>query len=91
MRSALLSLGLAAFAVAAPRPQDLDFEAIEAAPDPALMGPPVELAAQEVVYDPAAASASATAEVTTLPTVLARRDVVVKRGVNDPCAPQPDG
>lgn len=92
MRSTLISLTFVAFVVASPRPQSLDLKAVEAAPDPALKGPPVEAVEQTGIYDSKAAAASATA-VAALPSRVARREVEVirKRGVNDPCAPQPDG
>lgn len=92
MRSTLLNLALAAFAVASPRPQSLDLQAIEAVPDPTLKGPPVAAVEQTSVYDPKAAVASATA-VAALPSRVARREVeaVQKRDLNDPCAPQPSG
>lgn len=94
MRSTLISLAFVAFAAASPRPQSLDLKAIEAAPDPTLKGPPVGAVEQTTVYDPKAAAASATA-VAALPSRVARRDFEVgtiqKRGVNDPCAPQPSG
>ncbi|KAI9785603.1 MAG: hypothetical protein M1816_000349 [Peltula sp. TS41687] len=92
MRSTLVSLAFAAFAAASPRPQSLDIKAVQAAPDPTILGPPVGAVQQTIVYNAEAAAASAT-EVAALPTRVARRwvTVVQKRDVNDACAPQPSG
>ncbi|KAI9847680.1 MAG: hypothetical protein M1837_001928 [Sclerophora amabilis] len=89
MRSVVLVSALAAFAVAAPAPQQIDFAEIEDAPDPVFSGPGDSSVATRIAYDPVAAKKSATAEVFADP--LTKRESVEKRGANDPCGKQPDG
>lgn len=92
MRSACLVAALAGLAYAAPKPapQNINFEEIESADAPTLTGPPVDAVSQPVSYNENAAKASAVAEVTDDLSSPSKRGLA-KRGVNDPCAPQPDG
>ena len=83
MRHAIILSALAALAAAVPKPQDIDYAAVEDAPKPAITGPAPSAVAEDVPVDISAAAASASASV--------QADPLTKRGVNDPCAPQPDG
>ncbi|KAI9821235.1 MAG: hypothetical protein M1827_003970 [Pycnora praestabilis] len=86
MRSAVIISLLATLAAASPRPQDIDFDAIDAAAAPTIVGPPVAAVSQAQVFDPTSASVAAAAAITEAP--LSKRQAL---GVNDPCGPQPDG
>jgi hypothetical protein len=81
MKSVLILGALAALSAAAPTPQEIDLDGVAAILVPNV-GPPVNAVSQPDAYDAAAATSSAAASITT---VTAK----VKRGVNDPCAPQP--
>lgn len=73
---------LIALAAAAPRPQDIDFAAVDAIPDPTYSIVP-GLQSEVISYNPTAARSSAAAEITTDP--LTERDLTrVKRGACDP-------
>ncbi len=56
-----------------------------------MTGPTVEAVSQPVSYDEPAAKASAAAAVLDDLSLLPSKRGVAKRGVNDPCSPQPDG
>ncbi|KAL8960618.1 MAG: hypothetical protein Q9193_002712 [Seirophora villosa] len=90
MRSACLMACLAGFAYAAPAPQNINFDEIESSNAPVLTGPPVEAVSQPVSYNEVDAKASAAAAVTEELASPSKRGLT-KRGVNDPCSPQPDG
>ncbi|KAK4985647.1 hypothetical protein LTR50_005847 [Elasticomyces elasticus] len=95
MRQSILLPALAGLAFAAPRPQGIDFSAIDSAPVAALVGPPATVASQNptTIYNALAAASSVAAAVSTAPvasivaTTKRRRQI----DVNAACAPQPDG
>ncbi|KZF25400.1 hypothetical protein L228DRAFT_265869 [Xylona heveae TC161] len=93
MRKALIAAALLhGLARAAPHPQDIDFDAVDSAPSATVTGPPITAVEQPVTYNPTTASQSAAAAVTASP--LAKRwefGLFERDGVNDDCAPQPDG
>jgi hypothetical protein len=65
MRSTLIVSAFAALALAAPRPQDIDFDEVDATPDPTIYTPPTNVTVDVVDIQPAsAASAVASAAVT---------------------------
>jgi len=69
MRSTLIVSAFAAFALAAPRPQDIDFDGVDSTPDPTVYTPPTNVTVDEVAIQPAsAASAIASAAVTDVAT-----------------------
>lgn len=80
----MLVSAFAALAAAAPRPQAIDFGAVNEAEPATLTGPPPTAVSQDA-YNSAQASAAAAADMSS--------DPLVKRqlGVNDPCGVQPDG
>ncbi|KAI9851590.1 MAG: hypothetical protein M1838_003302 [Thelocarpon superellum] len=82
MRSVYVLCAFAALATAAPKPQNIDFDAIKSAPSPTVTGPPIDASAQTI--SPNLASASSIAAHPTTPSMD-------KRGVNDPCGIQPAG
>ncbi|KAL8940416.1 MAG: hypothetical protein Q9211_002281 [Gyalolechia sp. 1 TL-2023] len=88
MRSACLVAALAGLAYAVP--QNINFEEIDSADALRLTGPPIDAVSQPVSYNGKAAKASAAAEVTEDLSSPSKRGLG-KRGVNDPCSPQPDG
>ncbi|KAL8949790.1 MAG: hypothetical protein Q9222_004133 [Ikaeria aurantiellina] len=90
MRSTCLVAALAGLAYAAPAPQLINFEEVETADFPTVTGPAPEAANQPISYNEPAAKASAAASVTDDLTSPSKRGLA-RRGVNDPCAPQPDG
>ncbi|KAI4190007.1 MAG: hypothetical protein LQ346_005005 [Caloplaca aetnensis] len=92
MRSTCLVAALAglAYAVPSPAPQDINFLEIEAEDAPTVTGPTVEAVSQPVSYNEPAAKASAAAAVLDDLSSPSKRGLA-KRGVNDPCSPQPDG
>ncbi|KAL8903155.1 MAG: hypothetical protein Q9171_007497 [Xanthocarpia ochracea] len=90
MRSTCLVAALAGLAYAAPRPQSINFEELDAAEVPAVTGPAPEALVEPVTYSEQVAKAEAAAEVTEELSSPAKRGLVA-RGVNDPCSPQPAG
>lgn len=99
MRSTLIISAFAVLAVAAPRPQDIEFDQVDAAPDPTIYTPPTNVTVDDVEIQPASvASAIASAAVTdvastTDPTqkrdLLELTDLIGKRDAD--CAVQPAG
>ncbi|KAL8738547.1 MAG: hypothetical protein Q9190_007986 [Brigantiaea leucoxantha] len=90
MRSACLLAALAGLAYAAPAPQNMNFDEIDSSDPPAVVGPPPEAVTQPITYDADKEKAAAAASVTEDLSSPSKRSLS-KRGVNDPCAPQPDG
>ncbi|KAI9861299.1 MAG: hypothetical protein M1824_002506 [Vezdaea acicularis] len=88
--TAFVLSAFAALAAAAPRaaPQDLDYDAIDAMATPTATGPPVGVASDSVPVNTQSMAALASASILADPTYRIKRDVE-KRGVNDPCSPQP--
>ncbi|KAL8678941.1 MAG: hypothetical protein Q9186_004757 [Xanthomendoza sp. 1 TL-2023] len=89
MRSTCLVAALAGLAYAAP--QFINFEEIDSADAPLVTGPAPEAVSEPVTYNEKEAKADAIAQVTEELSTPAKRSLVVGRGVNDPCSPQPDG
>ncbi len=88
MRTALLIGAFAALAIAAPRPQEIEFDLVDAAPDAEPIDP--DLAPSSVVIQPsAAASTLAVAQITDVATTYSKRDMVVKR--DGDCHAEPAG
>lgn len=72
MRAALLLPALLGSCLAAPRPQDIDIDAVEAAPDPVFVTPAVAVASQTLsVAAESAVAKSAAADISTDPAVPA--------------------
>lgn len=65
MRSTTIVSAFAALALAAPRPQDIEWDQVDAAADPEIFTPPTDVTVDTVAIQPAAAaSAVASAAVT---------------------------
>ena len=80
MRSALIISLLSALSIAAPRPQDLNFDEIDAAPDAVVVSPPTNVTVDNVATQPAAvASAIAAAAVSDVATTD-KRDLEERDG-----------
>ena len=98
MRSAFIISAFAALALAAPRPQDIEFDQVDAAPNPIVVAAPVDVAEQTVSIQPLAAITTfADASVTDVAsTTDQKRDFLgvarslSKRGDGD-CSAQPAG
>jgi len=86
MRYAIILPVLAGLALALPRPQEMDIDAIEALPEPSILGPEPSATQQIVPYKSAAVVAAAVAAVTDASTPA---DPVKKRQAS--CALQSDG
>ena len=65
----------------------------QAVPSPSIVGPDVTAVSQTAVFQtaPAAASASAAAVADPISDAVSTKRDLESRGVNDACAPQPDG
>src|SRR5882757_4839005 len=88
MRPTLVVSAFAALALAAPRPQDIVFNEVDATPDPTIYTPPTNVTVDTVVIQPAsAASAVASAAVTDVASTSdpTKRDVM---GVVDKLKPR---
>lgn len=80
MRSSILLTLLPALALAAPYPQEIDLDAVDAAPDPVIVTPAVDVVAQTATAAPVAQQTeSAAAAIATDPaassTSASKRDV----------------
>lgn len=93
MRSTLIISTLAALALAAPRPQDIEFDQVDAAPDPVIVTPPVDGSSETVSVQPSAAiSTIAAAAVTDTASANDKRDFLEFLGKRDgDCSAQPKG
>jgi hypothetical protein len=93
MRSTLIVSAFAALAFAAPRPQDIEFDQVDAAPDPVIFTPPVDGTSSSVAIQPSSAIAAvADASVTDTATPNDKRDFLGFLGKRDGnCAVQPQG
>jgi hypothetical protein len=99
MRSTLIVSAFAALAIAAPRPQDIEWDQVDASPDPEIYTPPTNVTVDTVAIQPAsAASAIASAAVTDVASttdlsqkrdILKVADLLGKRDAD--CAVQPAG
>jgi ribonuclease PH len=97
MRSAFIVSAFAALALAAPRPQDIEFDQVDASPDPIVVAVPVDVAEQTVTLQPlAAVTTTADASVTDVASTEQKRDFLgvarslSKRHDGD-CSAQPAG
>jgi hypothetical protein len=80
MRSTLIVSAFAALALAAPRPQDIDFTGVDSTPDPDVYSAPTNVTSEEVAIQPASAalaiaSAAVTDVATTSDPVQEKRDL----------------
>ncbi|KAH0365382.1 ubiquitin carboxyl-terminal hydrolase, partial [Aureobasidium melanogenum] len=94
MRSSILLVLLPSLALAAPYPQDIDLDAVDAAPDPVIVTPAVDVVAQTATAAPIAQQTeSAAAAIATDPatgsTSASKRDLLETR--DGSCAKQPKG
>jgi len=95
MRYTLIVSAFAALALAAPRPQDIDFEQVDAAPEADPVSPPIDVSVDVVAVQPvAAATALAAASVTEVATAE-KRDFLEVAGLlekrNAECAAETPG
>lgn len=94
MRSAIIISALTALALAAPRPQDIEFDQVDAAPDVDLVTPPVIGTTDSVVIQPSSAAISIGADAVT-DVATTKRDLLRQRGSfgkrDGNCAVQPAG
>ncbi|KAK5999469.1 hypothetical protein QM012_005470 [Aureobasidium pullulans] len=94
MRSSILFALLPSIALAAPYPQDIDLDAVEAAPDPVIVTPAVDVVAQTATAAPIAQQTeSAAAAIATAPAATSnsasKRDLLEAR--DGTCAKQAKG
>ncbi|PQE04650.1 Galactose oxidase protein [Rutstroemia sp. NJR-2017a BBW] len=92
MRSTIIATVLIALVAAAPRPQSIDLNTIDALPDAAVVKPPVAVESDTPSIQPSAAATSIAAAVVT--STAQRRnflDVIGAKQKRDACAVQPDG
>ena len=91
MRSAIIVSAFVALAAAAPRPQEIEFDLVDAAPDAVPVVPPINVTSDDVEVAPvASAVAAAVADVTSVATTqkrdfldlassLSRRDIACEK------------
>ncbi|KAF8853106.1 hypothetical protein BDZ45DRAFT_629581 [Acephala macrosclerotiorum] len=93
MRSAFVVSAFAALALAAPHPQAIEFDLVDAAPDPVVSAAPFIGSAETVTLQPpAAVSTIADSSVTDTPTANDKRDFLEVLGKRDgDCSAQPAG
>lgn len=99
MRSTLIVSAFAALALAAPRPQDIDFDEVDATPDPTIYTPPTNVTVDVVEIQPASAAlAVASAAVTDVASTTdptEKRDIMEVADMLKPrttdCGALPDG
>ncbi len=98
MRICFLIPAFAALVLAAPRPQDTEYDGVDQAPDADDVTPPVNIPTDVVPTQPAAAAATiAEASITDVYSTKGRRDFldvsygIRKRGEDGDCAIQPYG
>jgi hypothetical protein len=93
MRSTIIAAAtLVVLAAAAPRPQSIDLNTIDALPDAKVVKPPVAVESDTPSIQPSAAATSLAAAVVT--STAQKRDFLGVRGVKGKrgsCAVQPDG
>lgn len=91
MRTAILISALLGLAAAIPRPQDApDWVEVDDAEPPAATGPQEGAVSEPVTYNDSAEAQEA-AQQTNATLADPAKHKKIKRGVNDDCAPQPDG
>lgn len=90
MRSTIIVSAFAALALAAPRPQQIEFDQVDAAEDPVLVSAPSDVSFDIVdVLSVDAAKAQAAASVTDVASTVEKRDMLFKR--DGDCKPEPAG
>jgi len=97
MRSTLIVSAFAVLALAAPRPQDIEFDLVDAAPDAEVVTPPTDVTSDTVEVQPVSqAVAIGATSVTDTTSTTQKRDFLEvaknlsKRGDGD-CSPEPAG
>ena len=96
MRSAIIVSAFAALAIAAPRPQEIEFDQVEAVPDTNPVVPPTDVTVDNVDVAPKAeVVAAAEAAVTEVATTSKRAFLDGRDGLSERddviCKPQPAG
>ena len=97
MRSTFIVSAFAALALAAPRPQDTEWDQVDAAADPEIFTPPTDVVVDTVYIQPAAAASTvASAAVTEVAsTTSQKRDMLevvdLLSARNTDCAPETPG
>lgn len=94
MRSSILLALLPGLALAAPYPQDIDLDAVDAAPDPVIVTPAIDVVAQTATAAPIAqqtesAAAAIASDPATGSTSPSKRDLLEVR--DGTCGKQPQG
>lgn len=94
MRSTIIISAFAALALAAPRPQDIEFDQVDAAPNVDVVTPPVTGTTDSVVIQPTSQAISIGADAVT-DVATTKRDTLRHRGSlgkrDGNCAVQPAG
>jgi hypothetical protein len=96
MRSTLIISAFAALALAAPRPQDIEFDQVDAAPDAEIVTPPTDVTSDTPVTQPVSQAVSIGSTSVTDTTTTQKRDFLEvanslsKRGDGD-CSAEPAG
>ncbi|KAH7356775.1 hypothetical protein BKA65DRAFT_579831 [Rhexocercosporidium sp. MPI-PUGE-AT-0058] len=91
MRSTIIISAFAALAVAAPRPQDIQFDLVDIAADPEIVTPPTDIAVDNVAVIPAAAAVQvADASVTDVAQARPKEKRDLQKRDGD-CTPEPAG
>lgn len=79
MRSTIFLSAFAALAIAAPRPQDIQFDLVDVASDPEIVTPPTDVVVDNIAVLPAASAVHvADASVTDVAQAKQKRSVVYK-------------
>lgn len=89
MRSTLIVSAFAALALAAPRPQEIEFDLVDAAPDPIVVTVPITGTSDSVPIQAAAAAAAIGTQAVDETTMTKRRSLFSKR--DGDCSKQPLG
>ena len=96
MRTTLIISALAALAVAAPHPQDIEFDQVDVAPDAVIVAPPSDVTTDSVPAQPVAEAVAIASSAVTETTTTEKRDFLgvvdglQKRGDGD-CSAEPAG
>ena len=96
MRSTIFVSAFAALAIAAPRPQDIQFDLVDVASDPEIVTPPTDVVVDNIAVLPAASAVHvADASVTDVAQAKPKeRRGLQKRGLqkrDGDCSPEPAG
>jgi hypothetical protein len=74
MRTTLIVSAFSALAVAAPRPQDIEFDQVDAAPDAVIVAPPSDVTTDSVPAQPVAEAVAIASSAVTETTTTEKRD-----------------